>query len=54
MSELMPMVDYCIANEEDAEKVFGVKAEGAEVEQGRLDRDRYVEVAPGPEPERSI
>jgi 2-dehydro-3-deoxygluconokinase len=45
MSELMPMVDYCIANEEDAEKVFGVKAEGAEVEQGRLDRDRYVEVA---------
>ncbi|APW60611.1 sugar kinase [Paludisphaera borealis] len=45
MSQLMPMVDYCIANEEDAEKVFGIKAEGAEIEQGRIDHDRYIEVA---------
>ena len=26
MSELMKYVDLCIANEEDAEKVFGIKA----------------------------
>lgn len=45
MSDLMPMVDYCIANEEDAEKVFGIRAEGADVEKGRIERDRYVEVA---------
>ncbi len=45
MSGLMPHVDYCIANEEDAEKVFGIKAAGAEVSQGKLDRDRYVDVA---------
>jgi 2-dehydro-3-deoxygluconokinase len=45
MSVLLPMVDYCIANEEDADDVFGVRAEGAEVEQGRIDHARYVEVA---------
>jgi len=45
MSELMPMVDYCVANEEDADNVFGIKAEGAAVEQGRIDRDRYIQVA---------
>jgi 2-dehydro-3-deoxygluconokinase len=45
MSGLMPHVDYCIGNEEDAEKVFGIKAAGAEVSQGKIDRDRYVDVA---------
>jgi len=45
MSELMPMVDYCIANEEDAEKVFGIKAVGSSVEHGRIERDRYIQVA---------
>jgi 2-dehydro-3-deoxygluconokinase len=45
MSGLMPHVDYCVGNEEDAEKVFGIKAAGAEVTQGKLDRDRYVDVA---------
>lgn len=45
MSELMPMVDYCVANEEDTEKVFGIKAKGSSVEQGRIDRDRYIQVA---------
>jgi 2-dehydro-3-deoxygluconokinase len=45
MSEIAPNVDYCIANEEDAEKVFGIKAEGAHVEAGAVDKDRYVEVA---------
>lgn len=45
MATLMPHVDYCIGNEEDAEKVFGIKAAGAEVAQGKLDRDRYADVA---------
>jgi 2-dehydro-3-deoxygluconokinase len=45
MSELMPMVDYCIANEEDAQNVFGIRAEGAEVERGKIDHGRYTEVA---------
>src|SRR4051812_28276424 len=45
MSGLMPHVDYCIGNEEDAEKVFGIKAAGAEISQGKIDRDRYVDVA---------
>ncbi len=45
MTALMPSVDYCIANEEDTEKVFGIKAAGSEISQGKLDRDRYTEVA---------
>src|SRR5580658_8487825 len=34
MAGLMEHVDICIANEEDAEKVFGIKAGGAEVTEG--------------------
>jgi 2-dehydro-3-deoxygluconokinase len=45
MSTLMEHVDICIANEEDAEKVFGIKASGAEVTAGKIDHERYVEVA---------
>jgi 2-dehydro-3-deoxygluconokinase len=45
MSSLMPHVDFCIGNEEDAEKVFGIKATGAELSLGRIDRDRYADVA---------
>ena len=45
MSGLMESVDICIANEEDAEKVFGIKAAGAEVTEGKIDHNRYVEVA---------
>ncbi len=45
MSGLMAYVDYCIGNEEDAEKVFGITAAGAVVTQGKIDRDRYVDVA---------
>jgi 2-dehydro-3-deoxygluconokinase len=45
MSGLMEHVDICIANEEDAEKVFGVKAGGADVTGGKIDHSRYVEVA---------
>ena len=45
MSGLMEFVDICIANEEDAEKVFGIKAGATEVTHGKLDHARYVEVA---------
>ncbi len=45
MSELMEYVDVCIANEEDAEKVFGIKAGGSDVSKGNLDRRGYEEVA---------
>ncbi|MEM8873557.1 MAG: sugar kinase [Planctomycetota bacterium] len=43
MTELMPYVDVCIANEEDAESVFAIK--GADVETGEIDRVRYIDVA---------
>lgn len=43
MGQLMAHVDVCVANEEDAESVFGIR--GSAVEAGALDRDRYAEVA---------
>jgi 2-dehydro-3-deoxygluconokinase len=45
MSDLMSHVDYCIANEEDAENVFGIKAAASKVSEGKLEHARYVEVA---------
>ncbi len=45
MGQLMPYVDVCIANEEDAEKVFGIKAAGSDVSAGTLAREGYEEVA---------
>ena len=45
ISKIMPYVDVCIANEEDAEKVLGIKAEKSDVNAGTLDKDGYVEVA---------
>ena len=45
MAGLMEHVDICIANEEDAEKVFGIKASGTEVTHGKIDHSRYIEVA---------
>lgn len=45
MSELMPYVDVCIANEEDAADVFGIHAEGTDVGSGRLSREGYISVA---------
>ena len=45
MGGMMEFVDICIANEEDAEKVFGIKAAGTEVTEGKIDHDRYVTVA---------
>lgn len=45
MGELMKYVDTCIANEEDAADVFGIRAGGSDVTGGRLDRAGYIEVA---------
>ncbi len=45
MSELMEYVDVCIANEEDAEMVFGIKAGNTEVNEGKLDHESYKSVA---------
>lgn len=45
MGELMTYVDLCIANEEDADKVFGIKAASTDVETGKLDREGYKDVA---------
>lgn len=45
MSELIPYVDVVIANESDAEDVFGIKASGTNVERGVVDKASYAEVA---------
>ncbi len=45
MTELMPYVDICIANEEDAKDVFGMEAEGTDVDSGKLNREGYISVA---------
>jgi len=45
MTELMKYVDVCIGNEEDAENVFGIKAENTDVLQGNLDHQSYTRVA---------
>ena len=45
MSEIMPYVDICIANEEDIEKVFGIKAKNTDVNKGKLDYNSYNLVA---------
>ena len=41
MPELVSYCDLAVGNEEDAEKVFGIKAPGADVTAGRLDADQY-------------
>ncbi len=45
MSTLMPYVDVCIANEEDAKDVFGIAAENTDISTGRLDHQGYISVA---------
>ncbi|MDR1588151.1 MAG: sugar kinase [Treponema sp.] len=45
MAGLMPYVDVCIANEEDAADVFGVKARDTDVSSGAISREAYKEVA---------
>jgi len=45
MSILMPYVDVCIANEEDAKDVFGIAAKEADIESGKLSIGGYKQVA---------
>ncbi len=45
MAELLPSVDVVIANEADASDVLGIHAGHTQVDDGRLDLDRYPDVA---------
>lgn len=45
MTRLMPYVDVCVANEEDADKVLGIKPEDNDVEAGKLNTAGYEGVA---------
>ena len=45
MSKLMPYVDVCIANEEDAKDVFGIEAENTDIDSGKIDHEGYISVA---------
>ena len=45
MTKLMQYVDVCIANEEDASDVFGIKSADTNVYSGKLNKEGYVEVA---------
>lgn len=45
MGEIMNYVDVCIANEEDAEKVFGIKADNTDITSGKLNHEGYIDVA---------
>ena len=45
MSKLVQYVDVCIANEEDADKVLGIKAPNNNVESGKLNKGGYEYVA---------
>jgi 2-dehydro-3-deoxygluconokinase len=44
MPELVSLCDVAIGNEEDADKVFGIKAHGADVTGGKVEADSYVYV----------
>ena len=44
MADLMQYVDVLIANEEDAEKVFGIKASGTDITGGTLSDEGYKDV----------
>jgi 2-dehydro-3-deoxygluconokinase len=45
MTNLMPLVEICVANEEDAADVFDIHAQGTNLRQGRLSPEGYVNVA---------
>ena len=45
MTELMKYVDVCIANEEDASDVFGIKADNTDITGGKLSKEGYRSVA---------
>jgi len=45
MSSLIRGIDVLIANEEDADKVLGIKAANTDVTTGKLSKEGYIEVA---------
>jgi 2-dehydro-3-deoxygluconokinase len=45
MGGLMPFVDVCIANEEDAADVFGIRADNSDIGKGEINREGYISVA---------
>lgn len=45
MAGLMEYVDVCIANEEDASDVFGIKADNTDVTTGKVNHEGYKDVA---------
>ncbi len=45
MGKLMPYINVCIANEEDAGDVFGIKAENTDVTSGKVNHEGYKSVA---------
>lgn len=45
MGTLMPYVDLCIANEEDAADVFDIHSSNTDVQSGKLNKEGYEEVA---------
>ncbi len=45
MSQIVPYVDVCISNEEDAKDVFGIEAENTDISKGKLGYEGYVSVA---------
>lgn len=45
MGKLMPYVNVCIANEEDASDVFGIKASNTDLTAGKVNHEGYKEVA---------
>lgn len=45
MSRIMPYVDVCMANEEDAESYFGIKAPDSDFKHGKISNQGYEHVA---------
>ncbi len=45
MTALMPYVNVCISNEEDAHDVFGIDAENTDIESGKVNHEGYKSVA---------
>ncbi len=45
MAKLMPYVDVCIANEEDANDIFGIAAVDTDINSGKLSHAGYISVA---------
>ncbi len=45
MEKIAPYIDICISNEEDAMDVFGISADNTDIENGKLSKEGYKNVA---------